>query len=446
MFRRSKMKLWGGRFDKGTNPEMEIFNSSISVDIRLLPYEVDVSIAHAAGLNKAGVLNDQEFNIIKTGLEEIKKIKFENIPDIEDVHTLIEELLFEKIGSTAKKLHTGRSRNDLIATDERLYLKKEVKEIIGLLEEVNDVLNDLSEKYRNTLFPGYTHLQRAQPITFSHHLLAYVEMFDRDISRLNDLYKRIDVMPLGSGALAGTSFDIDRTYVASLLGFKEISNNSIDAVSDRDFIIEFLSSSSLIMMHLSRFCEEIILWSTQEFNFIELDENYSTGSSIMPQKKNPDSAELIRGKTGRVYGNLITLLTVMKGLPLAYNKDMQEDKEPMFDTIDTLKGCLKIFIGMIKSMKIKNKNMEKATKSGYMNATDLADYLVKKGLPFRDAHEVVGKIVMYAIEKNSPLEKLSLEEFKKFSNLINEDVYEILDLENILKNRKTIGSAKWEEI
>lgn len=440
------MKLWGGRFDKGTNPEMEIFNSSISVDIRLLPYEVDVSIAHAAGLNKAGVLNDQEFNIIKKGLEEIKKIKFENIPDIEDVHTLIEELLFEKIGSTAKKLHTGRSRNDLIATDERLYLKKEVKEIIGLLEEVNDVLNDLSEKYRNTLFPGYTHLQRAQPITFSHHLLAYVEMFDRDISRLNDLYKRIDVMPLGSGALAGTSFDIDRTYVASLLGFKEISNNSIDAVSDRDFIIEFLSSSSLIMMHLSRFCEEIILWSTQEFNFIELDENYSTGSSIMPQKKNPDSAELIRGKTGRVYGNLITLLTVMKGLPLAYNKDMQEDKEPMFDTIDTLKGCLKIFIGMIKSMKIKNKNMEKATKSGYMNATDLADYLVKKGLPFRDAHEVVGKIVRYAIEKNSPLEKLSLEEFKKFSNLINEDVYEILDLENILKNRKTIGSAKWEEI
>ncbi|MFA6841640.1 MAG: argininosuccinate lyase [Defluviitoga tunisiensis] len=440
------MKLWGGRFDKGTNPEMEIFNSSISVDIRLLPYEVDVSIAHAAGLNKAGVLNDQEFNIIKTGLEEIKKIKIENIPDIEDVHTLIEELLFEKIGSTAKKLHTGRSRNDLIATDERLYLKKEVKEIIGLLEEVNDVLNDLSEKYRNTLFPGYTHLQRAQPITFSHHLLAYVEMFDRDISRLNDLYKRIDVMPLGSGALAGTSFDIDRTYVASLLGFKEISNNSIDAVSDRDFIIEFLSSSSLIMMHLSRFCEEIILWSTQEFNFIELDENYSTGSSIMPQKKNPDSAELIRGKTGRVYGNLITLLTVMKGLPLAYNKDMQEDKEPMFDTIDTLKGCLKIFIGMIKSMKIKNKNMEKATKSGYMNATDLADYLVKKGLPFRDAHEVVGKIVRYAIEKNSPLEKLSLEEFKKFSNLINEDVYEILDLENILKNRKTIGSAKWEEI
>ena len=440
------MKLWGGRFDKGTNPEMEIFNSSISVDIRLLPYEVDVSIAHAAGLNKAGVLNDQEFNIIKTGWEEIKKIKFENIPDIEDVHTLIEELLFEKIGSTAKKLHTGRSRNDLIATDERLYLKKEVKEIIGLLEEVNDVLNDLSEKYRNTLFPGYTHLQRAQPITFSHHLLAYVEMFDRDISRLNDLYKRIDVMPLGSGALAGTSFDIDRTYVASLLGFKEISNNSIDAVSDRDFIIEFLSSSSLIMMHLSRFCEEIILWSTQEFNFIELDENYSTGSSIMPQKKNPDSAELIRGKTGRVYGNLITLLTVMKGLPLAYNKDMQEDKEPMFDTIDTLKGCLKIFIGMIKSMKIKNKNMEKATKSGYMNATDLADYLVKKGLPFRDAHEVVGKIVRYAIEKNSPLEKLSLEEFKKFSNLINEDVYEILDLENILKNRKTIGSAKWEEI
>jgi argininosuccinate lyase len=440
------MKLWGGRFDKETDAEMEVFNSSISVDIRLLPYEVDVSIAHAAGLNKAGVINDEEFKIIKNGLEEIKKTKFNNIPFIEDVHTLVEQLLFEKIGSLAKKLHTGRSRNDLIATEERLYLKKEIEEIEELLEEINVVLNDLSNNYKKTLFPGYTHLQRAQPITFSHHLLAYVEMFSRDITRLKDLYKRVDVMPLGSGALAGTSFNIDRTYVSSLLGFKNISNNSIDAVSDRDFIIEFLSVASLIMMHLSRFCEEIILWSTQEFNFIELDDKYSTGSSIMPQKKNPDSAELIRGKTGRVYGNLIAMLTVMKGLPLAYNKDMQEDKESLFDTIDTLKGCLKIFVGMIKSMKIKQQNMEKSAQSGYMNATDLADYLVNKGVPFRDAHEIVGKIVKYAIENNSSLEDLSLEEFNKFSDLINEDVYEILDLKNILKNRKAIGSAKWEEI
>ncbi|HOB16334.1 MAG TPA: argininosuccinate lyase [Defluviitoga sp.] len=440
------MKLWGGRFTREIEAEMEKFNSSLSFDIRLLPYEIDVSLAHAAGLKKAGIITNEEFDLIKKGLEEIKEEKFNYLPGIEDVHTLVEQILFEKVGDVAKKLHTGRSRNDLIATDERLYLKREIEEIIDLLEEINFNLNDLANKHKNILFPGYTHLQRAQPITFSHHLLAYVEMFSRDISRLKDLYKRVDVMPLGSGALAGTSYNIDREYVASLLGFREISKNSLDAVSDRDFIIEFLSGSSIIMMHLSRFCEEIILWSTQEFKFIELGEKYSTGSSIMPQKKNPDSAELIRGKTGRVYGNLVTLLTIMKGLPLAYNKDMQEDKEPLFDTVDTLKSCLKIFVGMIKSMEIKHENMERATRDGYMNATDLADYLVNKGIPFRDAHEVVGKIVRYAIEKDSPLEKLSLEEFNKFSGLINEDVYEILNLKNILKNRKTKGAAKWEEI
>ena len=292
--------------------------------------------------------------------------------------------------------------------------------------------------------PGYTHLQRAQPITFSHHILAYVEMLKRDKTRLNDLKKRVNIMPLGSGAMAGTTFDIDRKYVASLLNFDDISYNSIDAVSDRDFIVEFLSVSSIIMMHLSRFCEEIILWSTKEFNFVEIDEKYSTGSSIMPQKKNPDSAELIRGKTGRVYGNLISLLTIMKGLPLAYNKDMQEDKEPLFDTIDTLKNSLKVFKGMIETLHIKGENIQQAAKYGYMNATDLADYLVRKGLTFRDAHEVVGKIVSYAIEKNVPIEQLSIQEFKSFSNLIDDDVYGAIDLKNILKSRKTIGSAKWE--
>ncbi|POZ88049.1 MULTISPECIES: argininosuccinate lyase [Petrotoga] len=438
------MKLWGGRFKEKIAEDMEIFNSSINVDIRLLPYDIEASLAHAKGLKKAKIITDEEFEQIERALREIKEEKFEEIPMVEDVHTLVEQMLVEKIGDVGKKIHTARSRNDQIATDERLYLRDEILKIIDLLEQLNSVLLELSKKYKNKVMPGYTHLQRAQPITFSHHLLSYVEMFRRDINRLEDSLKRVNVLILGSGALAGTSYDIDRMYVASLLGFKEVSLNSMDGVSDRDFIIEFLSIASLIMMHLSRFSEEIVIWSTQEFNFVELSDKYSTGSSIMPQKKNPDSSELIRGKTGRVYGNLFSLLTTMKGLPLAYNKDMQEDKEPMFDTVDTLKSCLKVFIGMLETMRVNEKKMEEAVKFGYLNATDLADYLVKKGIPFRTAHDIVGKLVVYAITKNVPLEELNIAEFRNFCQFIDEDVYEVLDVKNILKSRKTIGAARWE--
>lgn len=439
------MKLWGGRFKEKIAEDMEIFNSSINVDIRLLPYDIEASLAHAKGLKKAKIITDEEFEQIERALREIKEEKFEEIPMVEDVHTLVEQMLVEKIGDVGKKIHTARSRNDQIATDERLYLRNEILKIIDLLSQLNAVLLELSKKHKNKIMPGYTHMQRAQPITFSHHLLAYMEMFKRDIERLKDSLKRVNVLVLGSGALAGTSYDIDRMYVASLLDFKEVSLNSIDGVSDRDFIIEFLSIASLIMMHLSRFSEEVVLWSTQEFNFVELSDQYSTGSSIMPQKKNPDSAELIRGKTGRVYGNLFALLTTMKGLPLAYNKDMQEDKEPLFDTVDTLKGCLKVFIGLLGTIRVNEKKMEEAVKFGYLNATDLADYLVKKGIPFRTAHDIVGKLVAYAITKNVSLEELNISEFRNFCQLIDEDVYEFLDLKNILKRRKTIGAARWEE-
>ncbi|PNS02521.1 argininosuccinate lyase [Petrotoga miotherma DSM 10691] len=439
------MKLWGGRFKEKIAEDMEIFNSSINVDIRLLPYDIEASLAHAKGLKKAKIITDEEFEQIERALREIKEEKFEEIPMVEDVHTLVEQMLVEKIGDVGKKIHTARSRNDQIATDERLYLRNEILKIIDLLGQLNAVLLELSKKHKNKIMPGYTHMQRAQPITFSHHLLAYMEMFKRDIERLKDSLKRVNVLVLGSGALAGTSYDIDRMYVASLLDFKEVSLNSIDGVSDRDFIIEFLSLASLIMMHLSRFSEEVVLWSTQEFNFVELSDQYSTGSSIMPQKKNPDSVELIRGKTGRVYGNLFALLTTMKGLPLAYNKDMQEDKEPLFDTVDTLKGCLKVFIGLLGTIRVNEKKMEEAVKFGYLNATDLADYLVKKGIPFRTAHDIVGKLVAYAITKNVSLEELNISEFRNFCQLIDEDVYEFLDLKNILKRRKTIGAARWEE-
>jgi len=439
------MKLWGGRFKGQLSKDMESFNNSINIDIRLLPYDIEASIAHAAALMKAGVISQEEFNLMKKALEKIKNMEIKDIPDVEDVHTLVEKLLVEEIGDLGKKLHTARSRNDQVATDERLYLRKEIEKITELLENLIDTLNTLAKVNKNTIMPGYTHLQRAQPVTFSHHLLAYQEMFKRDTSRLKDLKKRVNVLVLGAGALAGTTYNIDRKYIASLLGFNDVSLNSMDAVSDRDFIIEFLSAASLIMMHLSRFSEEIVLWATQEFNFIELSDEYSTGSSIMPQKKNPDAAELIRGKTGRIYGNLMSLLTVMKSLPLTYNKDMQEDKEPLFDSIDTLKMCLKVFTGMIKSMHIKKEKMENAVKYGYLNATDLADYLVNKGIPFRSAHEIVGNIVSYAIEKNTSLEDLEIDEFRIFCNKIDEDVYEYLNIKNILKSRKTIGAAKWED-
>lgn len=435
------MKLWGGRFKSETDKLMEEFNSSISFDIRLLKHDILGSIAHAKGLYKAGVLTEDELNLIEKGLKEIlDETNVGEIPNDEDVHSYVERLLTEKIGDVGRKLHTGRSRNDQVATDERLYLRDEIDKIKEDLIKLIDTLKEMAETYKKAIMPGYTHLQRAQPVTFGHHLLAYVEMFKRDLSRLEDMYKRVNVMPLGSGALAGTTFDIDRKYVASLLGFDDITLNSMDGVSDRDFVIEFLSFASITMMHLSRFCEELILWSTKEFDFIEMDDRFSTGSSMMPQKKNPDAAELIRGKTGRVYGDLITILTVMKGLPLAYNKDMQEDKEALFDGIDTLKMSLKVFTEMIKTIKVKTDNMEKAAKYGYMNATDFADYLVSKGIPFRTAHEIAGKVVLYAIERNLAIEDLPLNELKKFSDVIDEDVYEAIDLKNTLKKKKTIGA------
>ncbi|EIW00016.1 argininosuccinate lyase [Thermoanaerobacter thermohydrosulfuricus] len=437
------MKLWGGRFKSETDKLMEEFNSSISFDIRLLKHDILGSIAHAKGLYKAGVLTEDELNLIEKGLKEIlDETNVGEIPNDEDVHSYVERLLTEKIGDTGRKLHTGRSRNDQVATDERLYLREEIDKIKEDLIKLIDTLKEMAETYKKAIMPGYTHLQRAQPVTFGHHLLAYVEMFKRDLSRLEDMVKRVNVMPLGSGALAGTTFDIDRKYVASLLGFDDITLNSMDGVSDRDFVIEFLSFASITMMHLSRFSEELILWSTKEFDFIEMDDRFSTGSSMMPQKKNPDAAELIRGKTGRVYGDLITILTVMKGLPLAYNKDMQEDKEALFDGIDTLKMSLRVFTEMIKTIKVKTEKMEKAAKYGYMNATDFADYLVQKGIPFRTAHEIAGKVVLYAIERNLPIEELSLEELKKFSDVIEKDVYGAIDLKNILKKRKTIGAPK----
>jgi len=437
------MKLWGGRFKSETDKLMEEFNSSISFDIRLLKHDILGSIAHAKGLYKAGVLTEDELNLIEKGLKEIlDETNVGEIPNDEDVHSYVERLLTEKIGDTGRKLHTGRSRNDQVATDERLYLREEIDKIKEDLIKLIDTLKEMAETYKEAIMPGYTHLQRAQPVTFGHHLLAYVEMFKRDLSRLEDMVKRVNVMPLGSGALAGTTFDIDRKYVASLLGFDDITLNSMDGVSDRDFVIEFLSFASITMMHLSRFSEELILWSTKEFDFIEMDDRFSTGSSMMPQKKNPDAAELIRGKTGRVYGDLITILTVMKGLPLAYNKDMQEDKEALFDGIDTLKMSLRVFTEMIKTIKVKTEKMEKAAKYGYMNATDFADYLVQKGIPFRTAHEIAGKVVLYAIERNLPIEELSLEELKKFSDVIEKDVYGAIDLKNILQKRKTIGAPK----
>lgn len=437
------MKLWGGRFKKDLDKLMEDFNSSISFDIRLLKYDIMSSIAHAKGLYKAGVLTEEELNLIEKGFKEIlEESELKEIPQDEDVHSYVERLLVEKIGDVGRKLHTGRSRNDQVATDERLYLRDEIDKIKEDLIKLIDTLKEMTETYKETIMPGYTHLQRAQPVTFGHYLLAYVEMFKRDLSRLDDMMKRVNVMPLGSGALAGTTFNIDRYYVASLLGFDDITLNSMDGVSDRDFVIEFLSFASITMMHLSRFCEELILWSTKEFDFIEMDDRFSTGSSMMPQKKNPDAAELIRGKTGRVYGDLITILTVMKGLPLAYNKDMQEDKEALFDGIDTLKMSLKVFTEMIKTIKVKTDNMKKAVKYGYMNATDFADYLVSKGIPFRTAHEITGKVVLYAIERNLAIEDLPLEELKKFSDVIEKDVYEAIDIKNILKKRKTIGSPR----
>ncbi|MHB8172056.1 MAG: argininosuccinate lyase [Thermincolia bacterium] len=437
------MKLWGGRFAKTTDKLVEDFHSSISFDQRLYQQDIRGSMAHAVMLGKVGVISQEEARQIIKALEEIladieaEKVEFE--VGAEDIHMNIEKLLTERIGDVGKKLHTARSRNDQVALDVRMYLKEEIKEITGLLVKLQETLLDVADEHKETIMPGYTHLQRAQPITLAHHLLAYFQMFQRDVDRLRDCYKRTNVMPLGSGALAGTTFPLDREMVAEALGFAAITDNSLDGVSDRDFAIEFCAAGSLIMMHLSRFCEELILWSSGEFEFIEMDDAYSTGSSIMPQKKNPDVAELIRGKTGRVYGDLMALLTVMKSLPLAYNKDMQEDKEALFDAIDTVKKSLLVFAPMVATMKVKKEAMYRAARGGFTNATDVADYLAKKGVPFRQAHEIVGKLVLSCIREGRNLDDLSLEEYREVSEVFGEDIFKAISVEECVRARNIPG-------
>lgn len=443
-------KIWAGRFTKETDKIVNDFNSSISFDARMYREDIEGSIAHATMLGECGIIDLNESKAIVEGLKnilnDIENGKLEFDFNAEDIHSFIEAELTERLGDTGKRLHTARSRNDQVALDIRMYLKKEVKEIESLIKKLITVLTDLSEKNLQTVMAGYTHLQRAQPITFAHHLMAYSQMFLRDLERLKDAYKRINIMPLGSGALASTTYPINRQRVCDLLGFDEITQNSLDAVSDRDFCIELASALSILMMHLSRFSEEIILWCSWEFKFIELDDAYSTGSSIMPQKKNPDITELIRGKTGRVYGDLNTLLIMMKGLPLAYNKDMQEDKEAIFDAIDTVKISLSAFIPMIETMTIIPKNMREAAAKGFINATDCADYLVKKGIPFRDAYKITGEIVRLCIENNLTLETLPIEKYKEFSSKFENDIFETINLETCVMQRKVEGGPAPESV
>ncbi|CAC9607160.1 Argininosuccinate lyase (EC 4.3.2.1) [uncultured Gammaproteobacteria bacterium] len=436
---------WGGRFNQPTDEFVKIFGASVFFDKILAPYDIAGSIAHATMLCEVGLLTDEEKTQIIDGLNailaEIKADKFKWSVDLEDVHMNIEARLVERIGDAGKKLHTGRSRNDQVATDIRLYLRDQVDGINEEIKRLQIALLDLAEQESGTILPGFTHLQAAQPMSFGHHMMAYFEMLSRDTERLIDCRKRLNSMPLGSAALAGTTYPINRIRTAELLGFERICNNSLDGVSDRDFAIEFLNAASIIMMHLSRFSEELILWSSAQFDFIELPDSFCTGSSIMPQKKNPDVPELVRGKTGRVYGHLTSLLTIMKSQPLAYNKDNQEDKEPLFDTVSTLKACLRVFADMVPTIETKRNNMYNAAKKGYTTATDLADYLVKKGLPFRDAHEVVGKSVAYGIQKQKDLSELSLEELQTFDASIENDVFDILSLEGSLCARNHLGGT-----
>ena len=437
------MKLWGGRFQKPTDSAVDDFNSSIRFDARMYREDITGSMAHAAMLGRQGIIPKEDADRIVKTLAEILadiedgKIEFEI--DAEDIHMNVEKILTERIGDPGKRLHSGRSRNDQVALDIRMYLKRETAEIIQMVKDVMEVLLSLAEAHLDTIMPGYTHLQKAQPITFAHHAMAYFEMLKRDVGRLCDTYKRMNVMPLGSGALAGTTYPLDRESVAAELGFDSVTLNSLDGVSDRDFAIELASSLSILMMHLSRYSEELILWSSHEFSFVEMDDAYSTGSSIMPQKKNPDVAELIRGKTGRVYGSLMALLTVMKGTPLAYNKDMQEDKEAIFGAVDTVKMCLPVFKNMIATMKINSDVMLRGAKGGFTNATDVADYLVKKGLPFREAHAVVGKMVITAIKENKSLDDFSMDEFRSFSPMIESDIYDAISMEACVSGRDLIG-------
>ena len=439
-----ELKLWGGRFTKQTDKLVHNFNASISFDQKFYKQDIDGSIAHVTMLAKQQILTDEERDTIIAALEDIKNEIAEGAlvisPAYEDIHSFVEAMLIERTGETGKNLHTGRSRNDQVALDMKLYTRDEIKECDALLRDLLTVILSIMEKNTSTFMPGFTHLQKAQPLTLAHHFGAYFEMFKRDRSRLADIYKRMNTCPLGAGALAGTTYPLDRACTAELLGFDGPTLNSMDSVSDRDYLIELLGALSTIMMHLSRFSEEIIVWNTNEYQFIELDDAYSTGSSIMPQKKNPDIAELVRGKTGRVYGALMSLLTTMKGLPLAYNKDMQEDKELTFDAIDTTKGCIKLFTGMIQTMKINKPAMAKSARNGFTNATDAADYLVKHGVPFRDAHGIIGQLVLYGIENNKALDDLTLEEYKMISPVFEEDIYEAISLETCVNTRNTIGA------
>ena len=445
-----KNHLWGGRFNEPTDEFVKIFGASIAFDKILALYDIQGSIAHATMLSEIDVLSSSELNEILKGLTKIKdeivNDQFNWSIDLEDVHMNIESRLIEICGESGKKIHTGRSRNDQVATDIRLYLRDQVLLINNELERLLTALLDLADKEKETIMPGFTHLQAAQPISVGHHLLAYFEMFKRDRERLYDGFKRINTMPLGSAALAGTSYPINRDRTAELLGFERISLNSIDAVSDRDFAIEFVSSASLIMMHLSRFSEEIILWSSSQFDFISLPDSFSTGSSIMPQKKNPDVPELVRGKTGRVTGNLISLLTLMKSQPLAYNNDNQEDKEPLFDSVDTIFNCLHVFADMVPMIKSNKDNMYQSALKGFTTATDLADYLVKKGLAFRDAHDIVGKAVSYGIKENKDLNEFSLDELKSFNKLIEKDVFDVISLEGSINARDHLGGTSIKQV
>ena len=438
------MKLWGGRFTKETNQLVHNFNASLPFDQRFYKQDIRGSIAHVTMLANTGIISVEDKDTIIAGLnsilEDIENGKLQFTNEHEDIHSFVEAHLIERVGDAGKRLHTGRSRNDQVALDMKLYTRDEVIEIDGLLKGLLKVIQRIMKENVDTFMPGFTHLQKAQPITVAHHFGAYFEMFKRDRSRLTDIYDRMNYCPLGSGALAGTTYPLDRELTASLLEFEGPTLNSMDSVSDRDYLIELLSAMSTIMMHLSRFSEEIIIWNSNEYRFVELDDSYSTGSSIMPQKKNPDIAELVRGKTGRVYGALMSLLTTMKGLPLAYNKDMQEDKELTFDAIDTTKGCIALFTGMIDTMVFNKENMENSAKHGFTNATDAADYLVNKGVPFRDAHGIVGQLVLYCLDKKIALDDMSIEEYKKISPVFEDDIYEAIAIKTCVEKRTTIGA------
>ena len=443
-------QLWGGRFTKETDKLVYNFNASISFDQKFYKQDIEGSKAHVCMLAKQGILTEEEMQaIVKTLdeiLEDVESGKLEITDEYEDIHSFVEANLIDRLGDTGKKLHTGRSRNDQVALDMKLYTRLEVLYTDALVKDLLKVILRIMEENTETIMPGFTHLQKAQPITLAHHMGAYFEMFKRDRLRLKDIYTRMNYCPLGSGALAGTTYPLDREYTAELLGFYGPTLNSMDSVADRDYLIEFLSAMSTIMMHLSRFCEEVIIWNSNEYQFVEMDDAYSTGSSIMPQKKNPDIAELVRGKTGRVYGALVSLLTTMKGIPLAYNKDMQEDKELTFDAIDTVKGCLALFTGMLDTMKFNKERMRKSANNGFTNATDAADYLVNHGVPFRDAHGIVGQIVLYCIEKNIAIDDMSLDELKAISPVFEEDIYEAISMETCINKRLTIGAPGKESM